>query len=57
MRKTLEPHIDQPISHELPENSGAVTGAYTKEEAEKWITEYEAAMSKVPRMETDAGNE
>ena len=41
----LAPHIGQPISHELPEYSGAITGAYTAEEAEKWIAEYEKAMS------------
>ena len=57
LREKLAPHIDQPESHELPEGSGAITGAYTAEEAEKWITEYEAAMSKVPKEETDAGDE
>ena len=49
LREKLEPHIDQPISNELPENSGAITGAYTKEEAEEWIAEYEKAMSEVPK--------
>ena len=49
LREKLAPHIDQPESRELPEGSGAITGAYTAEEAEKWITEYERAMSKVPR--------
>ena len=48
LRETLEPHIDQPVSHELPEDSGAITGAYTEEEAEQWIAEYEKAMSEVP---------
>ena len=48
LRKKLEPHIDKPISNELPENSSAITGTYTKEEAEKWIAEYEKAMSEVP---------
>ena len=57
LREKLAPHIDQPESHELPEGSGAVTGAYTAEEAEKWIAEYEKAMSKVPREETDTGDE
>ena len=40
LRKKLAPHIDQPTSHKLPESSGAITGAYTKEEAEEWIAEY-----------------
>ena len=48
LRSRLEPHIDQPPSHELPENSGAITGTYTAEEAEQWITEYNKAMSEVP---------
>ena len=40
LRGRLEPHIDTPPSNELPERSGAVTKAYTAEEAEQWITEY-----------------
>ena len=48
LREALEPHIDRPVSHELLENSGAITGAYTAEEAEQWIAEYEKAMSEVP---------
>ena len=48
LREILEPHIDQPASHELPENNGAITEPYTEEEAEKWIAEYEAAMLEVP---------
>ena len=49
LRERLKPHIDQPISHELPKNSGAITGAYTAKEAERWIAEYNAAMSEVPK--------
>ncbi len=41
LQKRLLPHIGKPKSHKLPENSGAVTGIYTKEEAEKWIAEYQ----------------
>ena len=48
LRVKLEPHIDKPSSYELPEDSDAVTGVYTKEEAERWIAEYKQAMSKVP---------
>ena len=52
LRDLLEPQIDEPISHELPENSGAITGVYTEKEAEQWIAEYEIAMSEIPK----AGN-
>ena len=31
-------------------------GAYTQEEAEEWIAEYEKAMSKVQKKETDTGD-
>ena len=48
LREKLQPHIGPPVSHELPEDSGAVTGTYTEEEAERWIAEYEQAMSEVP---------
>ncbi len=49
LRAKLEPHIDKPASNQLPEDSGAITGAYTKEEAEQWIAEYEEAMSEIPK--------
>ena len=45
LRNNLEPHIGKPISNELPEDSEAITGAYTEEEAERWIAEYKEAMS------------
>ena len=48
LREELTPHVGKPPSHELPEKSGAITGAYTKEEAEQWIVEYKKAMSEVP---------
>ena len=41
LREKLTPHIGRPLSYQLPEDSGAFTGAYTKEEAEQWIAEYE----------------
>ena len=44
----LRPHIRRTVSHELPEDSRAITGAYTAEEAEQWIAEYNEAMSEVP---------
>ena len=46
--KNLEPHIGKPESKKLPEDSCAITGSYTKEDAKKWIAEYEKAMSEVP---------
>ncbi len=51
LREELTPHLDKPLSHEPPD--GAVTGAYTAEEAERWIAEYQQAMSEVPKAEAD----
>ena len=48
LRECLRPHIGKPPSHQLPEYSGAITGSYTKADAENWIAEYETAMSEVP---------
>ena len=48
LRERLRSHIDMPASKELPEDSGAITGSYTEEDAEQWIAEYEQAMSEVP---------
>ena len=45
LRKRLKSHIRKKKRHKLPKKSGAITGTYTKEEAEKWIAEYEKAMS------------
>ncbi|MDE0157279.1 MAG: pentapeptide repeat-containing protein, partial [Gammaproteobacteria bacterium] len=49
LRELLEPHIDQPVSHELPKDSGAITEPYTEEKAEQWIANYEKAMSEVSK--------
>ena len=49
LRQRLNPHIDREVSYQIPETSSAITEAYTKEEAEKWIAEYEEAMSEVPK--------
>ena len=51
LREKLEPHIGKPENKQLPKDSNAITGAYTEEEAEKWIAEYEEAMSAVPKTE------
>ena len=50
LRMTLGPHIGQPKSHELPKDSEAITGAYSAEEAERWIFEYEIFMRKTTEM-------
>lgn len=47
IRESLRQHIGRSLSYGLPEDSGAITGAYTEEEAEKWIAEYEKIMSEV----------
>ena len=54
LREKLKPHIGEPENKQLPKNSNAITKAYTKEEAEQWIAEYEDAMSEVPK--TDNGH-
>ena len=51
LRQELEPHLDRPPSHELPEDSGAIVGTYTEEEAERWIAEYREAMRGVPKAD------
>ena len=48
LQATLEPHVGKPASNELPEGSGATTGSYTKEEAERWIAEYVEATGESP---------
>lgn len=40
LREQLVEHIGGWESYELPENSGAIPGTYTKEEADRWIAEY-----------------
>ena len=49
LREKLRPHVGKPASHELPADSGAIIGTYTKEEAEQWIAEYN--MEKAPRAD------
>ena len=43
LRELLTPHIGKLASNQPP--NSAITGAYTAEEAEQWIAEYEAVMS------------
>ena len=49
LREGLKEHIGQQRSHKPPEDSGVVIGVYSEEEAEKWIAEYEEAMSDIPK--------
>lgn len=53
LREKLNPHIGREASYQLPQDSHAFTGAYTEEQAEQWIAEYEEAMSEVPKPEAD----
>ena len=57
LRAKLEPHIGRPLSYQVPEDSGAVTGFYTEEDAEQWIAEYEKAMSEIPGAIANAAPE
>ena len=47
----LERHVDRPKVIGLPEDCGARLDAYTKEDAEQWIAEYNKAMSEVPEKQ------
>ena len=47
-RASLKLHIDKPESHQPPEGGNVYIEAYTAEEAEQWIAEYNEAMSEVP---------
>ena len=49
LRANLEEHIGKPLSNDLPENRGAIIGAYTKEKAAQWIAEYNSHVSRVRR--------
>ena len=49
LREKLAEHIGGRKSCALPENSDAVTGAYTGEDAAQWIAEFKTAISVVPR--------
>jgi len=51
LRSKLEPHVGRPKVLGVPENCGARLDAYSKEEAEQWIAEYNKAMSEVPEKQ------
>ena len=48
-RRRLTQHVSLSASHQLPEDRGAITGSYTKEEAEQWIAEYNKAVTENPK--------
>ena len=47
LKTSLVLHFDKPNNYNLPDGSGAIVGRYTKEEADKWIADYEDAISEV----------
>ena len=49
LREDLKEHIGQHRSHKPLGDSGVVIGAYSEEEAEKWIADYKESMSHVPK--------
>ena len=54
LEQQLRPYINRPYRLGLSENHGAVIGSYTKEDAEEWITEHEAAMREPKPTREDA---
>ena len=40
-----EVNYSKPPSYDLPEDSGVITGADTKEEAQKWVAEFKNSIS------------
>ncbi len=53
LRKELLKHI-KVKSYSLPNDRGAIIDPYTKEDAEKWISEYKEAMSEVLSLGNDS---
>ena len=49
LRSLLEPHVGEPVVVDAPAN--VVTGAYTREDAEGWIREFECSMAGVSQAE------
>ena len=45
LRETLMSHVGKPASDQQLEGSDAITGAYSEEEAERWIADYKKATS------------
>ena len=53
LQMRLAPHIGNPLSNQLQQNIDAITGTYSKEDAKKWIAEYNEAMSSVSREDAN----
>ena len=55
LRKILQPHTKQGVSHVLPNNSEAIIDPpfYDQAKADQWIADYEAAMSEVPKEDNN----
>ena len=51
LHQALESHIDQLAVHELPADSSAIVGAYTADDAKRWIAEYRKARGKNPKAD------
>ena len=49
LKSRLSEHIGQAPSNKLHTSRGAITGKYSKEDAERWIKEYDKAMESVPK--------
>ena len=50
--KLFESHVDEKVSHEPPINGENVNiSSYSQNDAERWIADYEAAMSVVSKMD------
>ena len=52
LREEMKRHVGEPENHDLPEDSGAITGTYTAAEAAQWIAEYKTATSAYVRSPT-----
>ena len=47
LQEKLRFHIRESVTQRVPEDSGAIRGTYTKEDADRWIAEYQTALSAV----------
>ena len=48
MKNKLNERVDEEAASELPDNSGAIIGKYTEDDAEKWIADYEKSTNHQP---------
>ncbi len=47
LKSELQSHVGEDASYGLPEDSGAITGKYTQEDADNWIAEYRKAFGRI----------